>query len=278
LINMGVSKPSPVRIRTFMVPLAGVALYYFVHIVVGLVSLILFPSDQLIDHMGLFSTMVAILMAIGLGAWLFLDRNGVRPSIVRDPLTKSALLSIVPIAFAMVGLASLYMIGVQVVASYVSMINDSLKQYSDIFAKGAVQPFDTVLYYLSIGLFIPVIEEIVFRGIILQEFLSTMKVRSAVILSSIVFGCMHVQPVQIGYAVMCGLILGIVYVYSNSIYMSILVHCVFNFMGGVMVDIFAKNETVMLILFLVEFLSIPLGIFCILSLKMKYIEKKLRED
>jgi hypothetical protein len=275
---MSVGKSSPVRLRTFLVPLAGVALYYFVQLIVGLVFWGMFPNDQVEDHIGLISTMVAVLMALGLGLWLYADLKSARPSIPRDPLSKTKLLIVLPIALAMAGLATLYMIGMQVIASYVPKIDELLQGYSDNFAKGNVQPYDTVLYYLSVGLFIPVIEEVLFRGIILQEFMSTMKVKAAVILSSVVFGCMHIQPIQIGYAIMCGLILGIAYVYSNSIYLSILIHSVFNLLGGVMTDIFATNENFLFGLFLVEFLCIGLGVYCILYLQKGYKERLLRED
>ena len=132
-------------------------------------------------------------------------------------------------------------------------------------------------HYIGVGVLIPVIEELVFRGIILGEFLSTMNADVAVFLSALIFGTMHMQPVQIGYALACGLILGYVYLYSNSLYLSIAIHIIFNVLGGIAPAIFTNNPLFMNVLGVLELVFVFAGFFCILYLRKSYRNKMIRE-
>jgi len=270
-------KPSPIRLRTFLVPLAGVALYYSVQIIAFGPILLLFPNDDILSHIGLNSTLVALFMGLCLTLWLFFGRKTVFRTIHKDSLTIKHSLTIIPIALSMLGLASLYMIGISFLATFAPQIDALMKNYSEMTSIVSASKIDTIMYYIAISILIPVVEEIVFRGIILGEFLSTMRAPAAVILSSIVFGSMHIQPIQIGYAFMCGLVLGSVYLFSNSIYLSTLIHCIFNVIGGVLTDIFADNKPFLLALFVIEILFITLGVLSFLYLKKGYRNKYLRE-
>jgi len=271
------SKTSPIRSRTFVVPLAGVALYYCVQFIAAIPILAFFPQDDIYQRLGLFMVLVAVIMGLSLGTWLYISRKSVLPTIRRDPLTIKRSLTIVPIALSMLAFAGFYMIAVSLLAQAIPQIDMLMKNYSEMVSVDSSVPYDTVLYYIAVGILIPVVEEIVFRGIILGEFLSTMRAPTAVILSSVVFGSMHVQPIQVGYAIMCGLILGFVYLYSNSIYVSILVHSVFNIGGGVLTDIFSKNNTFFETFSVILEISIMFGIISFLYLKKGYTKSLIRE-
>jgi len=281
-------KPFPIRIRTFLVPLAGVALYYSVQILAILpVKLIIPHADDIIAriggdefialHVGLHMFFVALFMGIFLSIWLFAARRSVLPTIRRERLSVRKSLTILPIAMTMLALASFYMILIAQIALYIPQIDQLLKNYTVMSTLNTQNGYDTILYYVSVGVLIPVIEEIVFRGIILGEFLSTMRPAVAVIVSSLVFGGMHLQPIQIGYACVCGLILGFVYLYSNSIFLSIGVHCVFNVVGGVLQDVFSDNKPLLLIFFAIEIFFVAFGVIGFLFLKKGYSNKIIRE-
>jgi len=89
-----------------------------------------------------------------------------------------------------------------------------------------------------VGFIVPIAEEMVFRGAILRQLLVCARAKggddkkrkrrltmAAVALSALVFGLMHVNPAQIVNATIMGLLLGYVYVRTDSILPCVVLHC-----------------------------------------------------
>lgn len=71
--------------------------------------------------------------------------------------------------------------------------------------------------YLVIGLLAPLAEEIVFRGAILRTLLDRVTPWGAIALSAVLFALIHMNPAQIPYAFLAGLLLGWMYWRTGSI-------------------------------------------------------------
>lgn len=81
------------------------------------------------------------------------------------------------------------------------------------------------LYYVIGALvFAPILEEIVFRNILLNSLLNSYSKNKAIIISSIAFGLIHGTPIQMISATIIGFFLGIVYVQKKNIGYTILMH------------------------------------------------------
>jgi len=276
------SKPFPIRIITFLVPLAGVALYYYVQFAALSVCAYAYNEDNTISllskHYGSVCILESALMFLCLFMWLYAARTSTWQTVRKDNLSMKRLLLSIPIAMAMLGIVNLYMIGFQSLSEQFPQIKNSLDEYiRNASIAQTSMGLEAAGYYIGVGVLIPVIEELILRGIILGEFLSTMNADIAVLLSALIFGTMHMQPVQIGYAVVCGLILGYVYLYSNSLYLSIAIHIIFNVLGGIVPAIFTNNPVFMNALGVLEFVFVLAGFFCILYLRKSYRNKMIRE-
>lgn len=276
------SKPFPIRIRTILVPLAGVALYYYVQFAALSICAYIYYEDNTISllskHYGSFYILESVLMFLSLITWLFAARKSTWQTVRKENLSMKRLLIAIPIAMAMLGLVNLYMMGFQSLSEQFPLIKNSLDEYiRNASIAQTSMGLEAAGYYIGVGVLIPVIEELVFRGIILGEFLSTMNADVAVFLSALIFGTMHMQPVQIGYALVCGLILGYVYLYSNSLYLSIAIHIIFNVLGGIAPAIFTNNPLFMNVLGVLEIVFVLAGFFCILYLRKSYRNKMIRE-
>lgn len=66
------------------------------------------------------------------------------------------------------------------------------------------------------------------RGIILEGFLNNYKPATAIIISSIMFGAMHLNIFQFVNATIGGLFLGVIYYKTRSLVLSIVAHMVNN--------------------------------------------------
>jgi uncharacterized protein len=80
-----------------------------------------------------------------------------------------------------------------------------------------------ILYFINIVVIPPIVEEMVFRGLLLQG-LRRFGDGFAIIASAIFFGLYHANFVQTVFAVFCGIIMGLVVVRTHSLLPSILIH------------------------------------------------------
>lgn len=91
----------------------------------------------------------------------------------------------------------------------------------------------TLVEVLSVAVVAPVVEEFVFRGLMMNRLSRVMPGWLAVVLSSAVFGVCHGQGVWIGYAFVLGLVQGFIALRAGSLWPSILCHLVFNAIGEI---------------------------------------------
>ncbi|MFT3735008.1 MAG: CPBP family intramembrane metalloprotease [Rhodocyclaceae bacterium] len=70
----------------------------------------------------------------------------------------------------------------------------------------------------------PILEEMLFRGIILRSFLQQYPARSALIASALLFGAAHLNPYQFVTASLMGYLSGWLYLRSRSLLPSIILH------------------------------------------------------
>ena len=78
--------------------------------------------------------------------------------------------------------------------------------------------------YLMIGIAAPILEELIFRGVILRGLLTTHSARKAIIWSAIIFGVAHMNPWQFVPAFLIGLVIGWLYWQTRSIWPGIFIH------------------------------------------------------
>ena len=86
----------------------------------------------------------------------------------------------------------------------------------------------TLTGVLAVAVVAPVVEELIFRGLMLDRLRMVMPGWVAVLLSSAVFGACHGNPVWFGYAFALGAFFGFLDLRANSVLPSILGHLAFN--------------------------------------------------
>lgn len=78
--------------------------------------------------------------------------------------------------------------------------------------------------WLFVGLVGPVVEELVFRGIILGGLRTTGRILSAIILSALMFGLIHMNINQFSYTIIMGIFWGLLVEATGSIIPSVICH------------------------------------------------------
>lgn len=104
----------------------------------------------------------------------------------------------------------------------------------------------------------PLIEEIVFRGIVFRSLRRVSPPWVAILASSVLFGLYHMNTVQIVYATLMGLVAGIIYEKSNNLLFPILIHVANNLVAAIQGFIpFESGDIIMNVISLI--MIIPMG-------------------
>ncbi|MBU3161496.1 CPBP family intramembrane metalloprotease [Clostridium frigoris] len=99
---------------------------------------------------------------------------------------------------------------------------------SQAFGEMSISP---IILILSIAVIAPIYEEVIFRGILLKGMANKMDPNLALIISAFIFALVHMNIPQGINAFLLGLIIGAIYLSSNSIYLCIFAHFINNSVG-----------------------------------------------
>lgn len=127
----------------------------------------------------------------------------------------------------------------------------SYKGVSDTLSSGPV-----ILNILCVSIIIPFVEELCFRGITQSRLARSLPVVAVIIIQALIFGIAHLNIFQGMYAFVMGLALGYAYYKYKNILIPIIMHIVFNFIGGAIdtllsISIFNEHRYLFFIIFIV---------------------------
>ncbi|MCK4749782.1 MAG: CPBP family intramembrane metalloprotease [Bacteroidales bacterium] len=108
----------------------------------------------------------------------------------------------------------------------------------DIFALLTTRDMWT---FMMVGITGPILEEVLFRGIILDGFLTRYKPGKAIFWSAFLFGLFHLNPWQFIPGFLIGLLLGYIYMKTRSLIPVILVHIVNNSFSYLIVYFYGED-------------------------------------
>lgn len=93
--------------------------------------------------------------------------------------------------------------------------------------------FEQILYLVSIAVFPAILEEIAFRGILMQSLRRHGDI-FALIFSSVIFGILHLNVAQAPFAMVAGVIMGYITLKAGSLIPAIMIHFCNNLLSGLL--------------------------------------------
>lgn len=115
----------------------------------------------------------------------------------------------------------------QSLAPNVSVLEESIESYSESWSGIESEPYLPV--FLSVVFFGPIVEELMFRGLIFNYLKETGHVFFAIIVSGLLFGIWHMELIQVSYTIFVGIVLALVYEYTGSLFEPMIIHMIYNF-------------------------------------------------
>ena len=141
------------------------------------------------------------------------------------PLKKPQKGITLPAIGVMMGISSVGLMIYQLLYRFTSLFG--VRPVMADMGAGSNSPFNVLLYFLSVAVLPPLLEEFLFRGALLQSF-RVFGDGFAILLSALMFALLHGNLIQAPNAFLMGIGLGFFAVVSHSLWVSILIHFVNN--------------------------------------------------
>lgn len=246
-------QPHRVSARTILLPVAAILLHLVVATITsGLYVVLLLVLSSMTGNQDMLATLedtealtrllqqhypiITVIFSLFLipayTIWLAYARRRNPRVLLTERMRPSDLLAGLAMIVGALGLTNLFFLLLEWLAERSPFVSRQLEDYERI--AGSFTP-DAGIFWLILGICImaPLTEELLFRGIIQGEFRRVMPEPVAIVLQAVLFAAYHMQPVQSAYALIPGLLLGLAYAWTRSIWVPILMHMTFNFLGSI---------------------------------------------
>lgn len=162
---------------------------------------------------------------------------------------------------------SLLAIGITVILlSLTGVLTKLIPSYMDV-QNQLQSASNSILQLIIIIILIPICEEIIFRHVIFGHLKENYNIVFAVIVQALVFGLAHGNVVQGIYTFLLGIALALMYMYSNSLVGSIILHMIFNLFGILIIPKLAAISPIM------QPIIIVFAIVCLVISLLKMMKK-----
>lgn len=113
-----------------------------------------------------------------------------------------------------------------------AFFQSALEEYNNMILQ-KINPFAPITI-LSVVILVPIAEELFFRAMVIGELKRFFSLPTVCFISACLFALAHWNWLQSAYTFVAGLILAAVYVWTDSIFYSILLHGFFNLLGSML--------------------------------------------
>lgn len=224
------------------------------------------------ENMNLFSCLIYVVPGAVFITWYyfaFVEKRGIRETLYSHTrrLSPACFGWIVLLGFAVQHVISLLM------AAIYAIMPSAMDQYTEMIDSSGISQY-SILWAVSTLILPPIVEEIIFRGLILQ-YLGRAGARFLVanLIQAVLFGVFHMNFVQGIYTALLGFLLGWLAYRYDSILVPMVLHAIFNLLGTVLVDLESRFLPD-IVLTLIILGSVPLLVITILMIHFGVGEKK----
>lgn len=147
---------------------------------------------------------------------------------------------IISISIALIGMTSLWLIFSNKVLIHIDIFRKSILDFN--LAMNLSDNSSLLLTLILVSFLAPIMEELIFRGIILEAFKKICKSEIfPIILQALIFGLWHMNLVQGVYCFVGGIVFGYVKEKTSSIKYPIFIHMINNFLSSLLPELGIKG-------------------------------------
>lgn len=214
-----------IRIRKLILVYVSVAVFFCI-----ISELTVVKSSNLLDE-----NLFVLLCNLGVLLWFILKLKKSRVEAKKEIINLRSALDIKDIVFSIL-INITFTFGIIILVIYVlrygcsSYIKELLNELNQTDASSL---YATIVTAISASFIAPIVEEFMFRGVILNRLKIKIGVKKAVLLSSILFGMIHCE-VGIFSAIVWGICMSLIYLKTKNIFVTSAIHMINNFIASVL--------------------------------------------
>jgi len=284
IAGQNLAPPRRFRWRTVLLPLAFLAIHWVAINMVASIYLVVYILLQsgttnplallgdveqlnrlLTEHYPLISVFYSGLLIPLYMLYLYLQKRQDPRSVWLERVSASQVFPSLAMAVGALGLINLWFNLLLYLTDYSPLLDRLMTDYME--TANAFSPTQGYFWLiLGISILTPAAEELLFRGILQGELHKALPDWAAVVIQAVVFAAFHWQPVQVSYVLLPGLLLGFAYAWTRSLWVPILMHMLFNFLGSVLPSLVGEDEVLGQIVGISEMAFILIGTLCLIYL------------
>ena len=226
----------------------------------------------MLNNLNLYSCLTYLIPGAVFLLWYyfaFVEKRGIKQTVSSHTrrLTPACFGWVVLLGFAVQHVTSLIMVAIN------ALMPSVMNEYTEMIDSSGISEY-SLLWAVATLILPPIVEEVIFRGLILQ-YLGKAGASFIVanLIQAVLFGIFHMNLVQGIYTALLGFLLGYLAYRYDSIFVPMILHAIYNLFGTVLVDLenmFLPDVRLVVIILI----SVPLLIVTLLMIHFGVVEKK----
>lgn len=226
----------------------------------------------MLNNLNLYSCLTYLIPGAVFLLWYyfaFVEKRGIKQTVSSHTrrLTPACFGWVVLLGFVVQHVTSLIMVAIN------ALMPSVMNEYTEMIDSSGISEY-SLLWAVATLILPPIVEEVIFRGLILQ-YLGKAGASFIVanLIQAVLFGIFHMNLVQGIYTALLGFLLGYLAYRYDSIFVPMILHAIYNLFGTVLVDL----ENMFLpdvLLVVIILISVPLLIVTLLMIHFGVGEKK----
>ena len=226
----------------------------------------------MLNNLNLYSCLTYLIPGAVFLLWYyfaFVEKRGIKQTVSSHTrrLTPACFGWVILLGFAVQHVTSLIMVAIN------ALMPSVMNEYTEMIDSSGISEY-SLLWAVATLILPPIVEEVIFRGLILQ-YLGKAGASFIVanLIQAVLFGIFHMNLVQGIYTALLGFLLGYLAYRYDSIFVPMILHAIYNLFGTVLVDL----ENMFLpdvLLVVIILISVPLLIVTLLMIHFGVGEKK----
>ena len=200
-------------IKNLLLAITPIIIYNLSNLAFGILFYVIFPESYVDNNYYMMDSLFCLLVAIPFSIWVYRIIRHEENAVAKKAEISHIPLKVAIIVLGMGGISTLWFIIAENMLQSVTLIADSMQSFDEAWSTIGTEPYLYVL--LSVVVLGPIVEELMFRGIMFHYLAKIRAGWFPVVISGITFGLWHGEPVQVVYTAVMGVMMGAVYGYPR---------------------------------------------------------------
>lgn len=208
----------------------GIMIYQIVGIGVFGAGYSFSSAEYYESHSLMFDSISLFLLLAIFSAWVYRLSSQSKSRIHSEKIDKRMIGSLLIVALGLNGISGLWFAAVEMGLDKLPVIGQSMQNHNSNWQ--VINNEAYIWTFLSVVLIGPIVEELLFRGLIFHYLERIKSGWFPILISGIAFGIWHQEPVQCVYASVIGIAFGLVYARTRNLFLVMMMHIIINLMSA----------------------------------------------